>query len=118
MSVENNIIDFPKKYKRQSTEKDAEMQKRIAQEHQKIFCQAMMDEITEAILVKLHSENLNVTGKDFLKDYKLVSEAIKSMMYRTQELKHGLQERVDRAVTSTYNKNKTINTISIDLDKL
>jgi hypothetical protein len=117
MSVDN-VIDFPKKFKRHSTEKDEELQKRIAQEHQKIFCQAMCDEITENILVKLHSENLNVTGREFLKDYKLVSEAIRSMLFRTQDLKHDLQERVDRAVTSKYNKNKTINSITIDLDKL
>lgn len=117
MSVDN-VIDFPKKFKRHSTEKDEEIQKRIAQEHQKIFCQAMSDEITENILVKLHSENLNVTGKEFLKDYKLVSESIRSLLFRTQGLKHVLQEKVDKAVTSKYNKNKTINSITIDFDKL
>ena len=114
----DNIIEFPGKFKRRPSEKDVEIQKRIAKEHQKIFCQAMVDEITENILIKLHAENLDVTGKEFLKDYKLVSESIRSMLFRTQGLEHVLQKKVDKAVKSKYNKNNTVEKISIDFEKL
>ena len=82
----DNVIPFPKKYRRPTTpEQDKVMADRIKKEHQKIYCQAMCDEITENILIKLHSENIKVTEKKFLSDYKLVSEGIKSMILRTQK---------------------------------
>ena len=117
MTKDNNIIPFPKKFKRKPSEKDMEVQKRIAQEHQKIFCQAMCDEITENILIKLHSENLNVTNKSFLVDYKIVSEAIRSMLFRTQGLKHDLQKRADKSVTYKKDKHNNPYAITIDYDK-
>ena len=102
----DNIIQFPKKYRRPTTpEQDKVMADRIKKEHQKIYCQAMCDEITENILIKLHSENIKVTEKNFLKDYKLVSEALKSMMLRTQGITlntyHSLHQ-VPKVVTVTF----------------
>ena len=113
----DNVIQFPKKYRRPTTpEQDKVMQKKIREEHQKIYCQAMCDEITENILIKLHSENIKVTDKNFLKDYKLVSEALKSMMLRTQSIKHPLQKKTDKAVI-TKGSGQDLYAITIDYDK-
>ena len=113
----DNIIQFQKKYRRPTTpEQDKVMQKKIREEHQKIYCQAMCDEITENILIKLHSENIKVTDKNFLKDYKLVSEALKSMMLRTQKIAHPLQKRTDKAVV-TKGSGQDLYAITIDYDK-
>ena len=113
----DNIIQFPKKYRRPTTpEQDKVMADRIKKEHQKIYCQAMCDEITENIVIKLHSENINVTEKNFLKDYKLVSEALKSMMLRTQGIKHPLQKKTDKAVV-TKGSGQDLYAITIDYDK-
>ena len=113
----DNIIPFPKKYRRPTTpEQDKLMADRIKKEHQKIYCQAMCDEITENILIKLHSENIKVTDKNFLKDYKLVSEALKSMMLRTQGIKHPLQKKTDKAVV-TKGSGQDLYAITIDYDK-
>ena len=113
----DNIIQFPKKFKRPTTpEQDKVMADRIKKEHQKIFCQAICDEITENILIKLHSENLKVTDKNFLKDYKLVSEALKSMMLRTQKIAHPLQKKTDKAVV-TKGSGQDLYAITIDYDK-
>ena len=114
----DNIIPFPKKYRRPTTpEQDKAMEKRIQQEHQKIYCQAMCDEITENILIKLHSENISVTDKKFLADYKLVSESIKSMLLRTQKLPHQLQPRIDRSIDAKADKDGALYAITIDYDK-
>ena len=113
----DNIIPFPKKYRRPTTpEQDKAMQKRKQQEHQKIYWQAICDEITENILIKLHSENIKVTEKNFLKDYKLVAEALKSMMLRTQSIKHPLQKKTDKAVV-TKGSGQDLYAITIDYDK-
>jgi len=113
----DNIIPFPKKYRRPTTpEEDKAKEKRILQEHQKIYCQVMCDEITENILVKLHGENIKVTDKNFLRDYKLVSEALKSMMLRTQKIKHPLQTKTDKAVI-TKGSGQDLYAITIDYDK-
>jgi len=113
----DNVIQFPKKYRRPTTpEQDKVMADRIKKEHQKIYCQAMCDEITENILIKLHSENIKVTEKNFLKDYKLVAEALKSMMLRTQGIKHPLQKKTDKAVV-TKGSGQDLYAITIDYDK-
>ena len=113
----DNIIPFPKKYRRPTTpEQDKAMEKRIQTEHQKIYCQAKCDEITENILIKLNSENIKVTDKNFLRDYKLVSEALKSMMLRTQKIKHPLQTKTDKAVM-TKGSGQDLYAITIDYDK-
>tara|TARA_S200000501_G_scaffold211647_1_gene198785 strand:- start:422 stop:787 length:366 start_codon:yes stop_codon:yes gene_type:complete len=114
----NNIIKFPKKFKRSPNETDKKREKMIMQEHSKIYCQAMVDEITENMLIKMHSENIKVTDKKFLADYKLVSEAIKSMLLRTQKLKHPLQPRVDKSVDSRHDNQDNVYAITIDYDKL
>ena len=114
----DNIIQFPKKFKRPvNSELEKDRAKRIQQEHQKIFCQAMCDEITENILIKLHSENISVTDKKFLADYKLVSESIKSMLLRTQKLKHPLQPRIDKSIDAKTDKDGGLYAITIDYDK-
>ena len=114
----DNVIQFPKKYRRPTTpEQDKVMADRIKKEHQKIYCQAMCDEITENILIKLHSENIKVTDKNFLKDYKLVAESLKSMMLRTQKIKHPLQPKIDKAVQSKFDNNDNVYAITIDYDK-
>ena len=113
----DNVIQFPKKYRRPTTpEQDKVMADRIKKENQKIYCQAMCDEITENILIKLHSENIKVTEKNFLKDYKLVAEALKSMMLRTQGIKHPLQKKTDKAVV-TKGSGQDLYAITIDYDK-
>ena len=113
----DNVIPFPKKYRRPTTpEQDKVMADRIKKEHQKIYCQAMCDEITENILIKLHSENIKVTEKNFLKDYKLVAEALNSMMLRTQGIKHPLQKKTDKAVV-TKGSGQDLYAITIDYDK-
>ena len=113
----DNVIQFPKKYRRPTTpEQDKVMADRIKKEHQKIYCQAICDEITENILIKLHSENIKVTDKNFLKDYKLVSEALKSMMLRTQKIAHPLQKKTDKAVV-TKGSGQDLYAITIDYDK-
>ena len=114
----DNVIQFPKKYRSPTTpEQDKVMADRIKKEHQKIYCQAMCDEITENILIKLHSENIKVTEKKFFYDYKLVSEAIRSMMLRTQKIKHPLQPKIDKAVQSKFDNNDNVYAITIDYDK-
>ena len=114
----DNIIPFPKKYRRPTTpEQDKAMEKRIQQEHQKIYCQAMCDELTENILIKLHSENIKEIDKNFLRDYKLVSESLRSMLLRTQDLSHPLQKKVDKTVTAKNDKNDNLYAITIDYDK-
>ena len=113
----DNVIPFPKKYRRPTTPaQDKAMAEKIKKEHQKIYCQAMCDEITENILIKLHSENIKVTEKNFLKDYKLVAEALKSMMLRTQGIKHPLQKKTDKAVV-TKGSGQDLYAITIDYDK-
>ena len=116
----DNVILFPKMPKRQMSGKaqelDAKRQEMIRLEHNKIFVQAVSEDLTETMLMRLKDEGVNLVDPIFLKDYKLLSEALKSLILRHVNMKHPLQERVDRSIT-TKGEGKNLYAITIDYKK-
>ena len=117
---DNNVILFPKIPKvrpnQQAQELDAKRQEMIKLQHNKIYVQAMGDDITEDILMKLKDENFNLTDPTFLRDYKLFTESIRSLLLRQVKMKHPLHEKVDNAIT-TKGEGKDVYAITIDYKK-
>ena len=65
-------------------------------QHNKVYVQdPISEQLTETMLLTLKDENINITNKTFLSDYKLSLEFIKSMLLRVVHMKHPLQQRVD-----------------------
>ena len=117
--VPDNIILFPKipmKRNNQRAQLDARRQEMMRQQHNQAYVQAIVEELTESMLLRLREENINITTKEFLSDYKLSLEALKSMVLRVLHMKHPLQQRVDRAV-QTKGEGKDIYAITIDYNK-
>tara|TARA_B100001113_G_scaffold194118_1_gene159262 strand:+ start:6890 stop:7297 length:408 start_codon:yes stop_codon:yes gene_type:complete len=117
--VPDNIILFPKipmKRNNQRAQLDARRQEMMRQQHNQAYVQAIVEELTESMLLRLREENINITTKEFLSDYKLSLEALKSMVLRVVHMKHPLQQRVDRAV-QTKGEGKDIYAITIDYKK-
>ena len=117
--VPDNIILFPKipmKRNNQRAQLDARRQEMMRQQHNQAYVQAIVEELTESMLLRLREENINITTKEFLSDYKLSPEALKSMVLRVVHMKHPLQQRVDRAV-QTKGEGKDIYAITIDYKK-
>jgi hypothetical protein len=116
----DNVILFPKLPKAQPSQKaqelDAKRQEMIRLQHNKIFIQSMSEDITETVLMRLKDENFNLTDETFLKDYKLLTEALQSMLLRYVKMKHPLQSKVDRSIT-TKGKGKNLYAITVDYDK-
>ena len=116
----DNIIIFPKIPKQRNTkaeELDAKRQEMLRQTHNKIFVNAIAEELQETILLRLKDELVGkLTNTTFLKDYKMLSEALHSLLYRQVHMKHKLQDRVDKAIT-TKGKGKDLYAITIDYDK-
>ena len=118
-SDKDNIIIFPKipKQRNPKTEQlDAKRQEIFRQTHNKIFVQAIAEEIQESNLLRFKDEGFNLTNPTFLKDYKMLSEALNSLLYRQVHMGHHLQKRVDKAIT-TKGKGKDLYAITIDYDK-
>ena len=117
---DNNVILFPKIPKvrpnQQAQELDAKRQEMIKLQHNKIYVQALGDDITEDILMKLKDENFNLTDPTFLRDYKLFTESIRSLLLRQVKMKHPLHEKVDNAIT-TKGEGKDVYAITIDYAK-
>jgi len=117
---DNNVILFPKIPKvrpnQKAQELDAKRQEMIRLQHNKIYVQALGDDITEDTLMKLKDENFNLTDPTFLRDYKLFTESIRSLLLRQVKMKHPLQERVDKAIT-TKGEGKDVYAITIDYAK-
>ena len=117
----DNVILFPKIPRKRPNQKaaelDAKRQEMMRLQHNKVYVQAISEQLTETMLLTLRDENIDITNKTFLSDYKLSLEAIKSMLLRVVHMKHPLQERVDKAVT-TKGEGKDIYAITIDYKKL
>ena len=116
----DNVILFPKIPRKRPNQRvaelDAKRQEMMRLQHNKVYVQAISEQLTEQMLLTLRDENINITDKTFLSDYKLSLEAIKSMLLRVVHMKHPLQERVDKAVT-TKGEGKDIYAITIDYKK-
>jgi hypothetical protein len=116
----DNVILFPKIPKQppnaKALELDAKRQEMIRLEHNKIFVQSVSEDLTETMLMRLKDENFNLADPKFLSDYKLLSESLKSMLLRQVHMKHPLQERVDKAVT-TKGEGENLYAITIDYKK-
>ena len=116
----DNVILFPKIPRKRPNQKaaelDAKRQEMMRLQHNKVYVQAISEQLTETMLLTLRDENIDITNKTFLSDYKLALEAIKSMLLRVVHMKHPLQERVDKAVT-TKGDGKDIYAITIDYKK-
>ena len=116
----DNVILFPKipmkRPNQKAQELDAKRQEMMRLQHNKVYVQAISEQLTETMLLTLRDENIDITNKTFLSDYKLSLEAIKSMLLRVVHMKHPLQQRVDKAVT-TKGEGKDIYAITIDYKK-
>ena len=116
----DNVILFPKIPRKRPNQRvaelDAKRQEMMRLQHNKVYVQAISEQLTETMLLTLRDENIDITNKTFLSDYKLTLEAIKSMLLRVVHMKHPLQERVDKAVT-TKGEGKDIYAITIDYKK-
>jgi len=116
----DNVILFPKIPKQppnaKAQELDAKRQEMIRLEHNKVFVQSVSEDLTETMLLRLKDENFNLADPKFLSDYKLLSESLKSMLLRQVHMKHPLQERVDKAVT-TKGEGENLYAITIDYKK-
>ena len=116
----DNVILFPKipmkRPNQKAQELDAKRQEMMRLQHNKVYVQAISEQLTESMLLILRDENISITDKTFLSDYKLTLEAINSMLLRVVHMKHPLQERVDRAVT-TKGEGKDTYAITIDYTK-
>ena len=60
-------------------ELDDKRQEMIRLEHNKIFVRDCGEDLTESMLMRLKDEGVNLVDTVFLKDYKLLSEALKSI---------------------------------------
>ena len=116
----DNIILFPKIPMRRPNQKamelDAKRQDMMRLQPTKVYVQAISEQLTESMLLTLRDENIDITTKTFLSDYKLSLEAIKSMLLRVVHMKHPLQDRVDRSIT-TKGEGKDTYAITIDYTK-
>ncbi len=119
--IPDNVILFPKIPLRRPNwaqqKLDAKKQDMLRRQHNQVYVQAITEQLTEQMLLRLREENINITTKEFLSDYKLSLEALKSMLLRAVHMKHPLQQRVDRAVKCKQGEGKDVYAITIDYNK-
>ena len=117
----DNLIFFPfnriKDLKKARQKPTAEVEKQVKQIHNQIYVQQCVDDICTVVMRYLHEEKVQLHTPILMKDFKMVSESIKSMLSRYVGNKHKLQEFVDKFIVSKK-KGKTLFNFVIDYDNL
>ena len=69
----DNVILFPKipmkRPNQKAQELDAKRQEMMRLQHNKVYVQAISEQLTESMLLILRDENISITDKTFLSDY-------------------------------------------------
>jgi hypothetical protein len=114
----DNILYFPvNKIKRTGMNIHPSTQEKIKTQHDKMYIQHLCDEIAAKLLVEFTAEGMDVTNENFLKDYKLVAEGLRSLLMRKFKLIHPLHKWVDKHIKTTK-KGKSLYAIVIDYSEL
>ena len=117
----DNLIFFPfnriKNSKRARQKPGPEVEKQVKQIHNQIYVQQCVDDICTVIMRYLFEEKMQLHSPSLMKDFKLVSEGIKSMLSRYVGNQHKLQKFVDKFVVGKK-KGKTLHNFIIDYDNL
>ena len=115
----DNLIFFPfhkiKNLKKARQKPTAEVEKQVKQIHNQIYVQQCVDDICTVIMRYLFEEKVQLHNPILMKDFKLVSESLKSMLSRYVGNPHKLQKLIDKAVVSKK-KGKTLFNYVIDYD--
>ena len=117
----DNLIFFPfhkiKDLKRARQKPTAEVEKQVKQIHNQIYVQQCVDDMCTALMRYMFEEKVQLQSPLVMKDFKLVSESIKSMLSRYVGNKHKLQKFVDKFVVGKK-KGKTLFNFDIDYENL
>ena len=117
----DNLVFFPfhkiKDLKNARKKPGPEVEKQVKQIHNQIYVQQCVDDICTVVMRYLHEEKMQLHNPILMKDFKLVSESIKSMLSRYVGNKHKLQKFVDKFVVGKK-KGKTLFNFDIDYENL
>ncbi len=117
----DNLIFFPfhkiKDSKRARPRPSPDVEKQVKKIHNQIYVQQCVDDICTVIMRYLFEEKVQLQNPILMKDFKMVSESIKSMLSRYVGNEHELQKLVDKFVVSKK-KGKSLFNYVIDFENL
>lgn len=122
----DNLIFFPfhkiKNKKNARQKPRPEIEKQVKQIHNQIYVQQCVDDMCTVLMRYMFEEKMQLHNPILMKDFKLVSESIKSMLSRYVGNQHKLQKFVDKIVVAKKKgetlKGKTLFNFVIDYDNL
>lgn len=99
MSSNNkNIVEFPKNKIIREVPPNIEALQQAKEKGLQKFADSVVDDLVGQIMDNLDNYGIETDSKDFIKDFSLTVDSLRSSVYRTFELKHTLQEFVDKNV--------------------
>ena len=98
---DDNILIFPKIKQDIPKSKISDKQKKEIKDLQaKIFVSKIIEKLQDDLFRVFNENAIQVDNVEFQKDFAMVMESIKSLLYRDFSMKHSLQNIVDRVAQS------------------
>lgn len=95
----NQILQFPKSKIVREILPESEHLKELKKKNTKNFADALVENLSEEILVSLSEVGLDTDGDVFAKDFHFFVGTLNSMIYRSLGIDHELHDFVDNNVT-------------------
>jgi hypothetical protein len=106
MKQDSTILPFPRSKIVREILPESEELKRLKAKNTRNFADALVQDLSEEILVALSEVGLDTDGENFNKDFHFFVGTLHSMVYRSLDMEHDLHQFVDEKVriikTSSY----------------
>ena len=109
MKQDSTILPFPRSKIVREILPESEELKRLKAKNTRNFADALVQDLSEEILVALSEVGLDTDGENFNKDFHFFVGTLHSMVYRSLDMEHDLHKFVDERV-------KIVKTMSDDDD--
>ena len=110
----NNVIIFPTEKRRKINKTPPKVAEKVRQHQTRLFVEDLIDAVAIPMVKSFADAAVDCKKDTFIKDLSFTIEAIKSLLYRDFELKHPMQNVVDRTTRINMSGRKPITIINYD----
>ena len=103
-----NVVPFPTKNFNPFTQQNLEELKAVAFQQKQETVAFLVEEIMEDLFMSLMSVGINVGNDNMIKDVVLVEEAISSLLLKSANLPHPLQEAAEKLISVVDDEPKEV----------
>ena len=110
----DNVIIFPTEKRKRKNTTPPKVAEKVRQHQTRLFVEDLIDAVAIPMVKSFADAAVDCKKDTFIKDLSFTIESIKSLLYRDFELKHPMQNVIDRTTRINMNGRKPMTIINYD----